>query len=135
MITWKGMSDLEKNIMEEKRFSFSLKDMKWVISTLVIGISWIITIVLWVQDKNKQKTRIESLETKNVTLERQVATLQGQIEGVNQATKVFMEYPPSENRFRIELLEKRVDKIENINGVLVNKTIENTPSPIKRNIR
>jgi hypothetical protein len=46
-----------------------------------------------------------------------------------------MEYPPSENRFRIELLEKRVDKIENINGVLVNKTIENTPSPIKRNIR
>ena len=128
------MSDLENNIME-KRFSFSVKDMKWVISTLVIGISWIITIILWVQDKNKQKTRIESLETKNVTLERQVATLQGQIEGVNQATKVFMEYPPSENRFRIELLEKRVDKIENINGVLVNKTIENTPSPIKRNIR
>ena len=52
------MSDLENNIME-KRFSFSVKDMKWVISTLVIGISWIITIVLWVQDKNKQKTRIQ----------------------------------------------------------------------------
>jgi len=128
------MSDLEKNIME-KRFSFSVKDMKWVISTLIIGISWIITIVLWVQDKNKQKTRIESLETKNVTLEKQVATLEGQIEGVNQATKVFMEYPPSESRFRIELLEKRVDKIENISGVQVNKTIENTPAPIKRNIK
>ena len=128
------MSDLENNIME-KRFSFSIKDMKWVISTLVIAIGWIITIVFWVQDKNKQKNRIETLETKNVTLERQVATLQGQIEGVNQATKVFMEYPPSENRFRIELLEKRVDKIENINGVQVDKTIESTPAPIKRNIR
>lgn len=128
------MSDLENNIME-KRFSFSIKDMKWVISTLVIAIGWVITIVFWVQDKNKQKNRIETLETKNVTLERQVATLQGQIEGVNQATKIFMEYPPSENRFRIELLEKRVDKIENINGVQVDKTIESTPSPIKRNIR
>jgi len=128
------MSDLENNIME-KRFSFSIKDMRWVISTLVIAIGWIITIVFWVQDKNKQKNRIETLETKNVTLERQVATLQGQIEGVNQATKVFMEYPPSENRFRIELLEKRVDKIENINGVQVDKTIESTPAPIKRNIR
>lgn len=128
------MSGLEDNIME-KRFSFSIKDMKWVISTLVIAIGWVITIVFWVQDKNKQKNRIETLETKNVTLERQVATLQGQIEGVNQATKVFMEYPPSENRFRIELLEKRVDKIENINGVQVDKTIESTPVPIKRNIR
>jgi len=128
------MSDLENNIME-KRFSFSIKDMKWVISTLVIAIGWVITIVFWVQDKNKQKNRIETLETKNVTLERQVATLQGQIEGVNQATKVFMEYPPSESRFRIELLEKRVDKIENINGVQVDKTIESTPAPIKRNIR
>lgn len=128
------MSELENNIME-KRFSFSIKDMKWVISTLVIAIGWVITIVFWVQDKNKQKNRIETLETKNVTLERQVATLQGQIEGVNQATKVFMEYPPSENRFRIELLEKRVDKIENINGVQVDKTIESTPAPIKRNIR
>ena len=128
------MSGLEDNIME-KRFSFSIKDMKWVISTLVIAIGWVITIVFWVQDKNKQKNRIETLETKNVTLERQVATLQGQIEGVNQATKVFMEYPPSENRFRIELLEKRVDKIENINGVQVDKTIESTPAPIKRNIR
>jgi len=128
------MSGLEDNIME-KRFSFSIKDMKWVISTLVIAIGWVITIVFWVQDKNKQKNRIETLETKNVTLERQVATLQGQIEGVNQATKVFMEYPPSENRFRIELLEKRVDKIENINGLQVDKTIESTPAPIKRNIR
>ena len=128
------MSELENNIME-KRFSFSIKDMKWVISTLVIAIGWVVTIVFWVQDKNKQKNRIETLETKNVTLERQVATLQGQIEGVNQATKVFMEYPPSESRFRIELLEKRVDKIENINGVQVDKTIESTPAPIKRNIR
>jgi hypothetical protein len=128
------MSELENNIME-KRFSFSIKDMKWVISTLVIAIGWVITIVFWVQDKNKQKNRIETLETKNVTLERQVATLQGQIEGVNQATKVFMEYPPSESRFRIELLEKRVDKIENISGVQVDKAIESTSAPIKRNIR
>lgn len=126
------MSDLEKNIMEEKRFSFSLKDMKWVISTLVIGISWIVTIVLWVQDKNKQKNRIEVLETKNGVLEKQVATLEGQITGVNQATKIFMENPPSENKFRIELLEKRVDKIENINGVNNETSISLTNSPIRR---
>ncbi len=111
------MSDLEKNIMDEKRFSFSIKDLKWVISTMVVLIGWVLTVVFWVQDKNKQKTRIEILETKNVTLEKQVATLEGQISGVSQATKLFMEFPPSENKFRIELLEKRVDKVEQLNGV------------------
>jgi hypothetical protein len=126
------MNDLEKNIMEEKRFSFSLKDMKWVISTLIVGISWVITIVLWVQDKNKQKSRIEVLETKNGVLEIQVATLSGQISGVNQATKIFMENPPSENKFRIELLEKRIDVIENLNGLQTNRDITNH-TPIRRN--
>lgn len=125
------MNDLEKNIMEEKRFSFSLKDMKWVISTLIVGISWVITIVLWVQDKNKQKSRIEVLETKNGVLEIQVATLSGQIYGVNQATKIFMENPPSENKFRIELLEKRIDVIENLNGLKTNRDITNH-TPIRR---
>jgi hypothetical protein len=125
------MSDLEKNIMEEKRFSFSLKDMKWVISTLIVGISWVITIVLWVQDKNKQKSRIEVLETKNGVLEIQVATLSGQISGVNQATKIFMENPPSENKFRIELLEKRIDVIENLNGLQTNRDITKH-TPIRR---
>jgi hypothetical protein len=126
------MNDLEKNIMEEKRFSFSLKDMKWVISTLIVGISWVITIVLWVQDKNKQKSRIEVLETKNGVLEIQVATLSGQISGVNQATKIFMENPPSENKFRIELLEKRIDVIENLNWLQTNRDITNH-TPIRRN--
>jgi len=103
--------------MDEKRFSFSIKDLKWVISTMVVLIGWVLTVVFWVQDKNKQKTRIEILETKNVTLEKQVATLEGQISGVSQATKLFMEFPPSENKFRIELLEKRVDKVEQLNGI------------------
>jgi cell division protein FtsB len=89
--------------------------LKWVISTLVVGISWIITIVLWVQDKKRQKSRIEVLETKNGALEIQVATLNGQVSGVNQAAKIFMENPPSLNNYRIELLEKRVDFIENRN--------------------
>lgn len=125
------MSDLEKNIMEEKRFSFSLKDMKWVISTLVIGISWIITVVLWVQDKNKQKSRIEVLETKNGVLEIQVATLNGQISGVNQATKIFMENPPAENKFRIELLEKRVSSLETVNGLKLDE-VKKPDLPVRR---
>ena len=123
--------DLENNVMN-KKFSFSIKDLKWIITTLVIGISWVVTIVLWVQDKNKQKTRIEVLESKNYTLEKEVSTLQGQIIGVNQVTKVFMENPPSENKFRIELLEKRVDKIENVNGVRVDNTPPPTNSPVRR---
>ena len=118
--------------MGEKRFSFSLKDMKWVVSTLVVGISWIITIILWVQDKNKQKSRIEVLETKNNVLEIQVATLSGQVSGVNQATKIFMENPPSENKFRIELLEKRVDFIENHNGFESRRNISTNSTPIRR---
>jgi hypothetical protein len=126
------MNNLEEKIMEEKRFSFSLKDMKWVVSTLVVGISWIITIILWVQDKNKQKSRIEVLETKNNVLEIQVATLSGQVSGVNQATKIFMENPPSENKFRIELLEKRVDFIENHNGFESRRNISTNSTPIRR---
>jgi hypothetical protein len=126
------MSNLEEKIMGEKRFSFSLKDMKWVVSTLVVGISWIITIILWVQDKNKQKSRIEVLETKNNVLEIQVATLSGQVSGVNQATKIFMENPPSENKFRIELLEKRVDFIENHNGFESRRNISTNSTPIRR---
>ncbi len=126
------MNNLEEKIMEEKRFSFSLKDMKWVVSTLVVGISWIITIILWVQDKNKQKSRIEVLETKNNVLEIQVATLSGQVSGVNQATKIFMENPPSENKFRIELLEKRVDFIENHNGFESRRNISTNSTPMRR---
>jgi cell division protein FtsB len=126
------MNNLEEKIMEEKRFSFSLKDMKWVVSTLVVGVSWIITIILWVQDKNKQKSRIEVLETKNNVLEIQVATLSGQVSGVNQATKIFMENPPSENKFRIELLEKRVDFIENHNGFESRRNISTNSTPIRR---
>jgi hypothetical protein len=126
------MNNLEEKIMEEKRFSFSLKDMKWVVSTLVVGVSWIITIVLWVQDKNKQKSRIEVLETKNNVLEIQVATLSGQVSGVNQVTKIFMENPPSENKFRIELLEKRVDFIENHNGFESRRNISTNSTPMRR---
>ncbi len=124
------MSDLENNIMD-KKFSFSVKDIKWIISTLVVVIGWVITIVFWVQDKNKQKARIEVLETKNGNLEVQVATLNGQISGVNQATKIFMENPPSETKFRVELLEKRVEKIEQLNNI--NKFTEiSVNKPIRR---
>lgn len=126
------MGDLEEKIMEEKRFSFSFKDLKWVISTLVVGISWIITIVLWVQDKNRQKSRIEVLETKNGALEIQVATLNGQVSGVNQAAKIFMENPPSLNNYRIELLEKRVDFIENRNGLESRRNIPTNSTPMRR---
>ena len=124
------MSDLENNIMD-KKFSFSVKDIKWIISTLVVVIGWVITIVFWVQDKNRQKARIEVLETKNGNLEVQVATLNGQISGVNQATKIFMENPPSETKFRVELLEKRVEKIEQLNNI--NKFTEiSVNKPIRR---
>lgn len=125
------MSDLEKNIMEEKRFFFSLKDVKWVVSTAVFLVGWLITIILWVQDKNKQKIRIEVLETKNYTLEKEVEGLKGEVKGINRAADNFMTFPPNEAKFRIELLEKRVDKVEEKNGVQ-SKTIIPENNPIRR---
>lgn len=124
------MSELEDKIMN-KKFSFSIKDIKWIVTILIVSIGWILTVVFWVQDKNKQKLRIEVLESKNEVLEKQVSKLEGQITGVNLATENFMKYPPSENMYRIELLEKRVDKIEELNHITNNVEI-NTQTPIRR---
>jgi hypothetical protein len=103
--------DLEDKVMD-KKVSFSIKDMKWVVTTAVVAILWIVTAILWVKDKDAQADKIESLESHNSILEKQVATLEGKVEGVNQASKIFMENSPSENRFRIELVEKRIDILE-----------------------
>ncbi len=123
--------NLEDKIME-KKISFSMKDLKWVISTLVVIVGWSITVVLWVQDKNKQKSRIEVLETKNSSLEIQVATLNGQISGVMNATDLFMKNPPQETKIRIDLMDQRVTKLEEVNGLQFTKKIESTSVPIKR---
>jgi hypothetical protein len=123
--------NLEDKIME-KKISFSMKDLKWVISTLVVIVGWSITAVLWVQDKNKQRSRIEVLETKNSSLEIQVATLNGQISGVMNATDLFMKNPPQETKIRIDLMDQRVTKLEEVNGLQFTKKIESTSVPIKR---
>lgn len=124
--------NLEDKIME-KKISFSMKDLKWVISTMVVIVGWSITVVLWVQDKNKQRSRIEVLETKNSSLEIQVATLNGQISGVMNATDLFMKNPPQETKIRIDLMDQRVTALEEVNGLQFTKRVESTTTPIRRN--
>jgi polyhydroxyalkanoate synthesis regulator phasin len=107
---------MEENNVEDrilnKQVSFSVKDMKWVITTAVSVVLWIVTAVLWVKDSNARGEKIEHLEEQNTTLEKQVATLEGQIKGVENASTIFMQNPPSENKVRIDILEKRVERLE-----------------------
>lgn len=103
--------DLEDKIMD-KKISFSVKDMKWVITSAVALILWIVTAILWVKSSDAQSDKISHLEEQNSTLEKQVATLEGQIKGVENASIIFMENPPAELKFRLDGLEKRVDVLE-----------------------
>lgn len=103
--------ELEDKVLN-KKVSFSFKDIKWVIVTGVTVVLWIVTAVLWVNDRSKQEDEIKSISSENSTLKTKVATLEGQIQGVQTASEIFMQNPPSELKFRIDLLEKRVDVLE-----------------------
>ena len=103
--------DLEDKVMD-KRISFSVKDMKWVITSGVALILWIVTAVLWVKSSDAQAGKISDLEKQNTSLVKQVATLEGQIKGVENASIIFMENPPAELKFRIDGLENRIDRLE-----------------------
>ena len=103
--------DLEDKVMD-KRISFSVKDMKWVITSGVALVLWIVTAVLWVKSSDAQSDKISHLEDQNTSLVKQVATLEGQIKGVENASIIFMENPPAELKFRIDGLENRVDRLE-----------------------
>jgi cell division protein FtsB len=109
------MGDLEKQIMEKKVFSFSIKDLKWVITSAIMGIGLIITIILWIGDRGKAEKlsqEVKKLREENTELKTEVSKVQGQVEGVSEAAEIFMKNSPSENRFRIELLEGRVLQLE-----------------------
>lgn len=114
--------NLEDKVMD-KKVSFSVKDVKWVITSAVVLVLWIVTAILWVKDKDAQSDKISHLEKQNTTLEKQVATLEGQIKGVENASTIFMQNPPSENKMRIGLLERRVERLELPGN---NPPIENT---------
>ena len=103
--------DLEDKVMD-KRISFSVKDMKWVITSAVVLILWIVTAVLWVKSSDAQSEKITHLENQNTSLVKQVATLEGQIKGVENASIIFMENPPAELKFRIDGLSKRITRLE-----------------------
>lgn len=106
-----GEDNVEDKLLN-RHISFSIKDMKWVITSGVALILWIVTAILWVKDKDAQSEKIKNLESQNSTLEKQVATLEGQIKGVENASNIFMQNPPSELKFRIDLLEKRIGVLE-----------------------
>ena len=128
----KKEKSLEEKVLA-KKISFSIKDIKWVIVTLVMTVLWIVTAILWVQDKNSQKEKISGLQTENNILTKKVATLEGQIAGVSQASEIFMQNSPSENRYRIELLENRVTKMEeNGNITTIPISILDTTTVIRR---
>ena len=103
--------DLETKVMD-KKVSFSIKDMKWVITTAVVAVLWIVTAILWVKSSDAQADKIKDLQTNNGSLQLKVATLEGQISGVEKASEIFMENPPAELKFRIDLVEKRVTRLE-----------------------
>lgn len=127
--------ELENKVLD-KRMSFSVKDLKWVITSGVAIILWIVTSIFWVKDKNAQSDKIKLLEDAKVQLEKQVATLEGQVKGVENASTIFMQNPPSELKFRIDLLEKRVDYIENPNHATNPNTtsFKDTSHVIRRNL-
>jgi hypothetical protein len=102
---------LEDKIMD-KKVSISVKDMKWVITSAVALVLWIVTAILWVKSSDAQSDKITHLEDQNTSLVKQVATLEGQIKGVENASIIFMENPPAELKFRLDGLEKRVDVLE-----------------------
>lgn len=106
-----GEDGLEDKLME-KKLSFSVKDMKWVITTAVVMVLWVVTAILWVKDSDARGEKIKHLETQNTTLEIQVSKLEGQIEGVQNASDIFMQNPPGELKFRIDILEKRINILE-----------------------
>lgn len=130
----KIMEDNLENRILEKKVSFSVKDIKWVVTSAVVLVLWIVTAILWVKDKDTQSEKISNLEKQNSTLEKQVATLEGQIRGVENVSKIFMENPPSENRFRIEQIEKRVDRLElpGSNPPAINVLVNDTTNVIRR---
>lgn len=103
--------ELENRIMD-KKISFSVKDMKWVITTAVVGVLWIVTAILWVKSSDAQADKINTLENNNSTLQLKVATLEGQVKGVEKASEIFMENPPAELKYRIDLAEKRIYRLE-----------------------
>lgn len=102
------MSDLEGKI-NKKKFSFTFKDFKWFIAIIVTIVGWSVTAYLWVSDKSKMKEEIVTLKNENETLKGKVIKLEGQIGGVNNAAQIFMQNSPSENRYRIEKLERDVE--------------------------
>ena len=109
------MNDDIKNLEDKvngKRFSFSVKDMKWIITLVIFIVGWGITAYLWVSDKSNMKEEIITLQGENTNLNEKVLRLEGQVEGVNNAANIFMENSPSENRYRIEKLEERVAVLE-----------------------
>jgi hypothetical protein len=99
--------DLEEKVLN-KEFSFSLKDLKWVVTTLVAVVLWLVTAVLWFQDREK----LDTLSTDNNKLNIEVATLRGEISGVSQASKIFMEHSPVQNSKDIDELKHRVEILE-----------------------
>ena len=131
----KKPDDIEEVLME-KRLSFSIKDIKWIITSSVMLVLWLVTSILWVKDKNTQSDKIKSLEESKAQLEKQVATLEGQVKGVENASIIFMQNPPSELKFRLDLLEKRVNNLDGSNSVstFVNTSFKDTTHIVRRRV-
>jgi len=69
---------------------------------------WLVTAILWFQDREK----LDTLSKDNTKLNIKIATMEGQISGVSQASKIFMEHSPVQNSKNIDELKKRVKILE-----------------------
>lgn len=98
--------------INNKQVILSFKDIKWVVAIIVTVIGWGVTGYLWISDKSEMKEEIITLQTDNKSLSESVIRLEGQIEGVNNASEIFMKNSPSENRYRIEKLEHDMEVLK-----------------------
>ena len=92
--------------MTFKEFATDIKTFYAGIVVVVGLMASTITFVLKVQSSSAE---IDSLSKSNKFLIEQVATLQGAMEGVNNAVKLFLDNSPALLNYKVEELKKKVD--------------------------
>lgn len=120
--------------VENKSFNVSIKDIKWIVGIGVVVIGWGITGVLWFKENGDLKGTVKSLKEENVSLVIKVSKLEGQIDGVNAATKVFLENPPEVLNFKIKELRTDVTDIQSRLHISSNSNNADTTVVITRAI-
>lgn len=96
--------------MAESKFQKFATNIKTFYAGSVVALGLLITTVTFViKDKNTQ-LEVEVLKKSNETLVKEVATLQGAMDGVNNAVKLFLDNSPALLNYKVTALEKKLDE-------------------------